>query len=61
MCNVKYFEYDEKSKKLIINYKISGEKNYLNFSKKSYLKLFKLNQNKKTIGLCLRKELSKKK
>lgn len=61
MCNVKGYSYDVKTKKLLVNYKISGNKIYHNFSKESYDKISNLNGDRKTIGIVLAKELKKNK
>lgn len=58
-CNVKSFEYKEDKKELIVNYKISGQKKYQNFSKDGYLRLLESNEKNKTIGMKIRKELKK--
>ena len=57
LCNVNKFSYDKKTKILSINYKFNIKKTYNNISNEQYEELNKLNLEKKTIGLKLRKIL----
>ena len=60
-CNVDSFDYDESMKKLKIQYKISGLKEYEDVSKEYVQKIKEKNSKNKTVGKTVRKIVKNKK